>query len=64
MMTCPCRDCPERRLVCHDFCPAYLAYHDERVAAKDALRKDVGVSTYIIDSLYRCERILKIKRVR
>ena len=38
MANCPCQDCPERKLTCHDRCDAYMAYHDALVAAREALK--------------------------
>lgn len=37
MANCPCQDCPERKLTCHDRCDAYLEWHDQLVLAKEAL---------------------------
>lgn len=34
MGTCPCQDCPYRKLTCHDQCDDYMAYHDALVNAK------------------------------
>lgn len=64
MMPCPCHECPERRLVCHDFCPVYLAYHEERVEAREALRREQPAARYLIEQTIRIEKRLKVKRSR
>lgn len=55
-MNSPCQNCPERRLVCHDRCPMYLAYHEERVAECAARRSRRQVDEYIIKAVIRVKR--------
>jgi len=42
-MISPCKDCPDRTADpnCHTACPRYQAYNAERVAIREARRKDV-----------------------
>jgi hypothetical protein len=42
-MISPCKDCPDRSVEpnCHTACPRYQAYNAERVAIREARRKDV-----------------------
>lgn len=63
-MTSPCQNCPARRLVCHDYCPAYLEYHEERVQAREANRRESRVTAYVIEQTYRIERRVKVKRAK
>lgn len=55
-MNSPCQNCPERRLVCHDRCPAYMEYHEERVAERAARRSRRQVDEYIIKAVIRVKR--------
>lgn len=63
-MISPCQNCPEHRLVCHDFCPAYLEYHEERVKAREALRKERYATGYLIERSIRIEKRVRAKRTR
>lgn len=63
-MTSPCQNCPERRLVRHDYCPAYLEYHERGVRIKEQMRKERSVTTYIIAQTTRIERRVRAKRSR
>ena len=61
-MTCPCQNCPERRLVCHDHCPTYLEYHEERLAIREARRHETTLFLYMRDQYFARERSIKAKR--
>lgn len=63
-MISPCQNCPERRLVCHDYCPAYLEYHEERVKAREVLRKERYASRYLIEQSLRIEKQVRVKRAK
>ena len=52
MVQSPCQNCKSRNPSCHDKCEEYIAYHDELVAAKAALRgDDGGASGFLIDAV-------------
>lgn len=61
-MNSPCQNCAERRLVCHDYCHAYLEYHAERVRAREALQKDRYITSYLIEQSIRIEKRVRAKR--
>lgn len=61
-MNSPCQNCPERRLVCHDYCPAYLEYHEERIKVREALRKERYAASYLIEQSVRIEKRVRAKR--
>lgn len=63
-MNSPCQNCTERRLVCHDYCPAYLEYHEEQVRAREALQKDRFITSYLIEQSIRIEKRVRTKRAR
>lgn len=52
-MNSPCQNCPERRLVCHDRCPAYMEYHERGLQIKEQMRKDRSVTSYVIEQTMR-----------
>ena len=49
-MICPCQDCPHRKLMCHDKCEEYLAYHEELLAAKQALHVADRAISFLADN--------------
>ena len=61
-MTSPCQDCAERRLVCHDYCPAYLAYNAECVAARKQNMYESIFRSYVIERRVRRDLAAKIRR--
>lgn len=61
-MTCPCQDCHERRLVCHDHCEAYLAYHEARVAAREKAQRERVAADFLIENMRRRAKIAKARK--
>lgn len=55
-MKSPCMDCPYRKVTCHDFCEEYQTYHDELVAAREALRVADNALRFLLDSAHKRER--------
>lgn len=58
-MFCPCQDCPERRLICHDHCAAYKEYHANLLAAKAALKKANAALDFLTEGYRRKNRRTK-----
>ncbi len=57
MKKSPCQDCPYRKATCHDRCEEYLDYHDELVAAREALRTaDRAIGVLIAGARKRVKR--------
>lgn len=55
-MRSPCQNCPERRLVCHDRCPVYMEYHEERVAERQERVEQRRIDEYVIKAVIRVKR--------
>lgn len=54
-MSSPCRDCPYRKLVCHDHCEEYNSYHEALIQAKESLRKAKSAIDFLVDSANKRE---------
>lgn len=52
-MHCPCQDCPERKLTCHDRCAVYMEYHDALVEARESLKKANAALDFLTDGYIR-----------
>lgn len=48
-MHSPCENCPERKLMCHDKCENYMAWHDDLVAQKIALKGKFDALSYLCE---------------
>lgn len=59
-MNSPCQNCPERRLVCHDRCPAYMAYHEERIVIQQKRREASEFHVYMRKTVYQLKRSKKM----
>lgn len=49
-MTAPCKECPNRKVGCHQNCPKYAEYHKERVKLREFNHKEAMLRAYCIDS--------------
>ena len=63
-MTVPCKDCPDRFPACHDHCPKYKAYKEEREAYKAAKRAERDIDNTIYESTVRKRVQWAMKRKR
>lgn len=61
-MTSSCQNCPERRLVCHDYCDTYLKYHADCLAARAKRRAEYEAEEVVITSIYRYVKQVKRKK--
>ena len=61
-MKSPCQNCPYRKATCHDRCGEYLTYHDELVAAREALRVADRAIGFLMDSANKREKRARVKK--
>ena len=63
-MSCPCQNCPERKLTCHDRCENYLAWHDDLVAQKISIKGKFDAISYLCEQAAKRENWLRVRRGR
>lgn len=61
-MKSPCQNCPYRKATCHDRCGEYLAYHDELVAAREALRVADRAIGFLMDGAEKRRKIARSRK--
>ena len=64
MSECPCRDCPHRKLVCHDHCGEYRQYHDELVVARAEVKKARDAYDFLLDAFLKREKYAHRRKPR
>lgn len=47
MLKAPCKDCPDRHMLCHDTCEKYQAFKKDREKISEIRRKDSDLRSYI-----------------
>lgn len=61
-MVSPCYECPYRKIMCHDRCDEYLAFHDELVEAKKSLRAASDAVDYLIRMSKQRDKKARVKK--
>ena len=46
----PCMNCPHRKLVCHDYCEEYQAWHEPLVRAKEESMKRGNAGALLVEN--------------
>lgn len=47
VLKAPCKDCPDRHMLCHDTCEKYQAFKKDREKISEIRRKDSDLRSYI-----------------
>lgn len=55
-MQSPCCECPHRKLTCHDRCPEYLSYNEEKLRAKQSFKDKHEADDFTIKGVYKRRR--------
>lgn len=66
MRTAPCKDCPDRKLVCHGYCEKYKAFHEHNRGEHvlKAREQEKELCDYSYNAVARTKRDLSPKKYR
>ena len=56
MRKCPCRDCFDRKLLCHSQCQRYQSWKKEYEEAKAAIQEDYPMQEHALRKYWRSLR--------
>lgn len=56
MRKCPCRDCFDRKLLCHSQCEKYQSWKKEYKEAKTGLHEDYQIPDNVLRQYWRSMR--------